>query len=203
VLGCLLGARHDRQRPIGLAYIDAHADFATPSGSQTGSVASMCLAMAVGRGETPLARLAGDVPLVRDHDVALVGRRDEIDAWYGHEALQASAVLDLPGNAVRAAGYRETAAAVLERIGRPELDGFWIHVDADVLDPSVVPAVDSPEPGGPVLDELAALLVPLVRHPGAVGMELTIYDPKLDPDGSSATRLVELLERILGDRGAV
>ena len=48
------------------------------------------------------------------------------------------------------------------------------------------------------LDELADLLVPLVQHPRALGMELTIYDPALDPDRASAGRLVTLLERVLG-----
>ena len=39
----------------------------------TGSVASMGLALAVGRGDTQLAKLAGPVPLVRGEDVALIG----------------------------------------------------------------------------------------------------------------------------------
>jgi arginase len=71
-------------------------------------------------------------------------------------------------------------------------------VDADVLDPVVMPAVGSPEPGGPGIDELAALLAPLVSHPNALGMALTLYDPSLDPDRSSAARLVGLLESSLG-----
>jgi arginase len=75
-------------------------------------------------------------------------------------------------------------------------------VDADVLDPLVMPAVDSPEPGGPGIDELAALVAPLVNHPRALGMEVTIYDPALDPDRSSAVRLVELLEKLLGSGSA-
>ena len=48
------------------------------------------------------------------------------------------------------------------------------------------------------LDQLAELLTPLARHPKAVGLEVTIYDPKLDPDRASAARLVTLLERVLG-----
>ena len=64
VLGCLLGAGR-RAGQVGLAYVDAHADFATPEESQTGSVASMCLALAVGHGDSPLARLAGPTPIVR------------------------------------------------------------------------------------------------------------------------------------------
>jgi hypothetical protein len=41
------------------------------------------------------------------------------------------------------------------------------------------------------------LLTPLVRHPRALGLELTIYDPGLDPDRSCAARLVTLLENVL------
>jgi hypothetical protein len=69
VLVCLLGARQPARGSVGLAYFDAHADFGTPEESRTGSVASMCLALAVGRGERPSARLAGDEPLVHGKDV--------------------------------------------------------------------------------------------------------------------------------------
>lgn len=93
------------------------------------------------------------------------------------------------------------AAAALERLAAPALAGFWVHLDVDVLDPRVMPAVDSPVAGGPGLDELAALLLPLLRHPKALGMEMTIYDPGLDPDRSAGERLVGLLERLLSPSG--
>jgi arginase len=48
VLGSLLGASQGGERRVGLAYFDAHADFATPQESLTGSAASMCLALAHG-----------------------------------------------------------------------------------------------------------------------------------------------------------
>lgn len=198
VLGSLLGATRRAPR-IGLAYIDAHADFATPQESLTGSAASMCLALAVGRGDSPLARLGGPAPLVRAQDVVLIGRREAGPDSYGDAALGNSGILDLPA-AIRTgtAGW-SLAAAGLERLVSPELDGFWIHVDADVLDPHVMPAVDSPEPGGPGIDDLAALVAPLARHPKALGMQLTIYDPVLDPDRTCARRLVDLLAKILAN----
>ena len=61
VLGCLLGARQSVGGPVGLTYIDAHADFATPQESQTGAVSGMSLALASGRGDTPLAALGGKI----------------------------------------------------------------------------------------------------------------------------------------------
>jgi arginase len=176
VLGCLLGASlagrdtgragrdtgSDRSR-IGLAYVDGHADFASPEESMTGSVASM--------GQS-----------------------------YGHEVLAVSGILDLPwaaiapdGAAVPPAALADTASTVLDRVAANDVGGFWILVDADVLNPEVMPAVGSPEPGGPDIDELAALLAPLVAHPNALGLALTLYDPSLDRDRSSAGRLVEVL----------
>jgi arginase len=161
----------------------------------------MCLALAVGRGNTPLARLNGKEPLTNAANVVLIGRRDHAEPWYGHEALRASAILDLPHAAVRERRAAGISRAALDRLAQTDLAGFWIHLDADVLDPSVMPAVDSPVPDGLGLEEIAELLTPLVRHPQALGLELTIYDPTLDPDRACAARLVTLLERVLVGKG--
>ena len=75
---------------------------------------------------------------------------------------------------------------------------FFVHVDVDVLDPVFMPFVDTPEPGGLHPDTLTALLAPLVRHPRAVGMEMTIYDPRNDHDGRGAVLLADILERAFG-----
>jgi arginase len=193
VLGSLLGARRVGKQRVGLAYIDAHADFATPADSATGSAASMDLALAIGRGKSPLAMLDAARPLVRAADIVLVGRRDDADAAsYGHEALAASEILDLP-MPLDAEGIDALAARMLARVAADVVDGFWVHVDADVLSPEVMIAVDSPEPGGPDIGQLATLLAPLVVHPKALGLQLTIYDPALDPGLACGQRLVSLL----------
>lgn len=44
-------------------------------------------------------------------------------------------------------GHAPTADAV-DALGGGGLDGFWVRLDADVLDPSVMPTVDSPDPDG-------------------------------------------------------
>jgi arginase len=198
VLGGLLGVRAGGDTRIGLVYVDAHGDFATPEESVTGSVAAMCTALAVGRGDSPLARLAGATPLVRETDVVLIGRRDEAyGGIYGQGALGASAILDIPHNAVCGEGPAETARTALNHLAHSGVPRFWIHVDVDVLDPSVMPAVDSPEPNGLSVDELIRLLSPLISDQRAAGLELTIYDPHLDPDHACAKTLVSLLERAL------
>ncbi|MDG3581812.1 hypothetical protein [Galbibacter pacificus] len=46
-----------------------------------------------------------------------------------------------------------------------------------------MPAVDSRQQNGLSYSELSALLVPLLQHTKAVGIEFTILDPNLDKDG--------------------
>jgi arginase len=198
LLGALLGLQTNQRPPAGLVYFDAHADFATLESSPSGSAASMCLALATGQNDTPLAHLAGNNPLVRLEDLVHIGRRDDHEPWYGHGVLSASPALNLSCSSLRAKGTSAAAHAALQHVVRQPNSKFWIHLDADVLDPATMPAVDSPLPGGLDMNEIAELLDPLVHHPGALGLQLTIYDPSLDPDRSCANRLVALLERVLG-----
>jgi arginase len=197
VLGCLLGARRTANGPVGLVYLDGHADFATPEESGTGSAAGMSLALASGRGDTRLARLGGRAGLVEAGHIALLGRRDAAASGYGHAALAASAILDVPGDQFMTRTAADLAALTLARVTSPSLRGFWIHLDVDVLNPVAMPAVDSPEPGGPMPPALVELLTPLVHHPLALGMDVAIYDPALDADRSGARQLIALLEALL------
>jgi arginase len=54
-----------------------------------------------------------------------------------------------------------------------------------------MPAVDSPEPGGLTHQELATLLRTLTASELAMGVQLTIFDPDLDPDGRLAAELTD------------
>jgi arginase len=197
LLGALLGFRGALGAPVSLAYVDAHADFATLESSPSGSAASMCLALATGRNDTKLARLNGDEPLIHIEDVVHIGRRDDAEPCYGHATLTGSGALNIPHAAVRERGTFSTAQAALEHVAREEGGRFWIHVDADVLDPEFMPAVDSPLAGGLTLDELKEILSTLANDPRALGLQLTIYDPTLDSDRACASRLVGLLEAAL------
>jgi arginase len=88
-----------------------------------------------------------------------------------------------------------TAARFAQRPGR-----FWLHLDLDVLDESVMPAVDYRMPGGLGWEELEGLLRPLASSSALVGIDVTILNPNLDLDGSCARRTVELLAALLAPR---
>ena len=79
-------------------------------------------------------------------------------------------------------------------VARPELgDGFWLHLDADVLDDDIMPAVDYRQPGGLAPAELVTLLK-LARRSGRLsGMSVAIYNPALDSGAEAARTLVDAL----------
>ncbi|GAA3174234.1 arginase family protein [Nonomuraea roseoviolacea] len=188
VLGAALALR--RAGRYGLAYLDAHSDFRHLGNSpHVGAAAGEDLALVTGRGDGYLTDIDGLRPYVRDEDVIVLGVRDDDDL----RDFADSGLAYVPAAEVAARG-EEAAAAVL---AREDLDGFWIHVDADVLDSSVLSAVDSPAPGGLSADELVGLLRGLLRLPGAAGFQVTILDPDLDEDGSQAALLADVIVRAL------
>jgi arginase len=60
----------------------------------------------------------------------------------------------------------------------------------DVLDDELMPAVDYRMRGGLTFVELGELLKVLLKSGHAVSMDITIFNPNLDKDGSIARKLV-------------
>lgn len=190
LLGNLLALQ--RRGRHGLVFLDGHHDLQTPAVSRTGGAAGMDLALAVGIGPAILATLGGSLPLADPEDVALLGVRDD-PAWYTGDdverARRAMRVMMLDD--LRQVGMPEAARLVVEQMSRPDLDGAWLHVDVDVLDDAIMPAVDSRQPGGLSYAELAALVRPMIGSGRIVGMHFTIYDPDRDPALDSGRRLID------------
>ena len=75
------------------------------------------------------------------------------------------------------------AISYLIRDGGP--DGFWIHLDADVFDQSLMRAVDDPRPDGLRWDEAVSAISAAIGSGRAVGLQVAIYNPDIDPDGAN------------------
>jgi arginase len=195
LLGTLLSLR-SRGR-YGLLFADAHADFYQPEANVNGEVASSELALATGRGPAALTVWDGFDSLVRDEDVVVVGTRDHDEQiHYGSQSLP-SETLELTLANVRQRGSRAASSEALTRLTRAELDGFWIHLDADVLSDDVMPAVDYRLPDGFTTEELITVIKTALRSGHARGLEVTIYNPMLDPSLIAGKTLVSALTKIL------
>jgi arginase len=191
LLGSLLALR--RRGRYGLLFVDGHADFYQPEANPNGEAASMDLAFATGRGPAVLANLEGLGPLVRDEDVVAFAFRDEDEqARYGSQPL-APRIHAVDLAAVRRMGITAAAAEAMRHLARRDLDGFFLHVDADVLDDAIMPAVDYRLPGGLSAVELRHVLRAAAASGRLAGLEVTIYNPSLDHDGSAGRLLANAL----------
>ncbi|QWB21863.1 MULTISPECIES: arginase family protein [Streptomyces] len=196
LLGNLLALR--RRDRHGLLFLDGHTDFYQPSAEPVGEAASMELALATGRGPRVLTELEGRGPLVRDEDVVALGFRDAEDSGsYGMQPLP-SALHAMDLATVRAQGAAEAARRA---VGLLTDTGYWIHLDVDVLDDTAMPAVDYRLPGGLTWQELETVLRTALSDGGAVGLDVAIFNPRLDPDGSITERLTECLVRSFDGQG--
>lgn len=193
VIGIALALR--RRGRFGLAYLDG-LDYRHDS-EEVGAAGGESLALVTGLGGL-LAELEGTGPSLRPTDTVVLGLRPGDE--YAEEAAAAGLhLIDAPTvGADPAAAVQRT----LEILESTDLDGFWVHVDADVIDGGLLPAVDSPEPDGLTFDDLATVLGRLLASPRAVGMDLAIYDPDLDPGLQGGRRLTDALVAAFAARGA-
>ena len=184
LIGNLLALR--RLGRYGLFFIDGHSDFYLPEESPTGEVADMDLAIVSGHGPEILSNLDHLKPLVKEQDIVVFGYRDSAQsAQYGCQDIKKTTMINAVELVdVEKLGLKNTASLGIQALLKNELSGFWIHLDADVLDDSIMPAVDYRLPDGITFPELSNLLKLLLLSKKAVGISVTIFNPTLDKDGS-------------------
>lgn len=197
LLGAVLALK--RRGRYGLLYIDGDADFYQPEVNPIAGAASASdLAFATGRGPDVVCDLEGQRPLVRGDDVVVFASRDAADREQrGCQPLPAD-MLELDREAVRRAGPAAAAEQAVAFLTRPDgAQGFWIHVDADVFDETIMRAVDDPRPNGLAWEDLVSVLRVAITSGAAVGLQIAIYNPDFDPDGSNGRGLAATIRSAL------
>jgi arginase len=198
LLGTMLALR--RRGHYGLLYVDGDADFYQPEVNPLrGAASASDLAFATGRGPDVVTDIEGRRPLVRDEDVVVFACRDAADRERrGCQPLPEN-MLVVDRDQVRRLGAATAASEAvryLTREGGPE-DGFWIHLDADVFDETIMQAVDDPRPDGLAWDEVVLTLSVALRSGRAIGLQVAIYNPDIDTDGSNGRGLAATVREAL------
>ena len=194
ILGCLAGAGTTGE--VGLVHVDGHSDFFHPgnydASARLGSAAGMDLALATGRGE-PLLSMWNGRALVMDRNVVQIGERDELDQDYAYRDIEGTCIGRLPVRTVQTLGVQTTVERTLAKLADASVP-LWLHIDLDVLDQAVLPAVDSPGSPGLTFEELAELVGRFLKSRRLIGMDIAIYDPDLDPSGRHARAIVRCFQ---------
>ena len=184
-----------QQGKYGLFFLDGHTDFMMPDFSQTGGAAGMDLAIITGHGHPKLTNILNLQPYFDEKNVWCVGNR-EYDRDYVKPILE-SEITYVDLQKVRSVGMAQCTGQFLEMVENHQLDEFFIHLDVDVLNDRIMPAVDSRQPDGLEYEELTHLLENLLASPKAIGLEITILDPSLDKVGVYTTELITNLVKAI------
>ncbi len=199
LLGCLAGIR--KSTPLSLLHIDGHSDFRHPGNYDPsvtlGAAAGMDLALATGRGEALMTEWPGVTgPLLQDQCVVQLGERETLDKdWVWPDVLDTEITVIDVHEAV-AQGSSKTIGKIEAILQRGADRPIWLHLDVDVMDQAIMPAVDSPGSPGLSPEFLVSVCRHVLTHHPCAGMTVTVFDPDLDPAGEYASLIVKLLKDV-------
>lgn len=194
-IGVVAGVQraHGAGANIGLVWLDAHSDFNTPETSYSGILAGMPVAILAGLAG-PLWREAAQLksPLATDR-ILIAGVR-EIDEK--EEILLRStnvrviAAADLDKNSVFENAVDRLSSSV---------DYIVLHLDLDLLDPSLVPSASTPSPSGLTIRQASRMIKYVLATGKTAVMTITSLNPGAGVRGDrSVESALSLLETSLG-----
>jgi arginase len=76
-------------------------------------------------------------------------------------------------------------------------DGFWIHLEADVFDETIMRSVDDPRPDGLTWNEGIAVPCTALASDHAAGLQVAIYNPDIDTYGADGRGLASAIRSAL------
>jgi agmatinase len=169
---------YEGRGPITLVQIDAHLDWRDEVGGEREGYSS------------PIRR-ASEMGWIGD--IFQIGLRGVGSA----RAQEVAATRDYGCEIVTAYEVHEAGMdAVLARI--PAGGDYYLTIDADGLDPSVMPAVAAPAPGGLTFDQARTLIHGLEERGRVVGMDVVEITPSRDVNQISAVAAGRLMANLIG-----
>lgn len=183
--------------PVGVIWIDAHADFNTAESTPSGNIHGMPLAALVGIGDKRLVDLGGSGRKVDPTRVVIIGSRD-LDP--GEKAfLREVGVNVFTMKEIDRLGLASVMEQAIELATR-DTNGLHISFDMDAVDPDFAPGVGTRVPGGLTYRE-AHLSLELIADSGKMtSLEIVEVNPTLDHENRTALMAAELILSAFGKR---
>lgn len=164
-----------RYQNLSVLQIDAHSDLRE---SYLGNPYSHASVMARINESKPEICQVGIRALCKE-EAELITQSDNIHTWFAHDIRK----------------QNEWQRSVLELL----TDNVYVTIDADGFDPSVIPAVGTPEPNGLYWQETLDLLKEVFQRKNVVGFDIVECAPK-EGEVQSQYNLAKLLYRLIGYR---
>lgn len=169
---------------VAVVWLDAHGDLNDVDSSPSGAFCGMVLRALLGDGPEGLASAGPN--LLAPAQLVLAGTRALDDGESAYVDAHGIRVIETPG-----LDDPETIVRAVEETGATSV---YVHIDLDVLDPSAIDGIGSPEPFGVLPERLTEAIRALRRRFDLAGAGLMEFAPE-SPD--AAERDLAVILRIL------
>ena len=191
-IGTIAGA-HTRPEPLGIIWVDAHADFNTPDTSPSGNVHGMVVSAVMGLCPPPLSIGSS---FVQAHQIVMIAIRD-LDAAE-RVALRASGIMVITMRDIDEHGIAAMMRRALHHLHA--VAAIHVSFDMDALDPSIAPGVGTPVSGGLSIREAHLIMETLCDDGRVQSLDLVEVNPILDQFNHTAALAVDLTTSLFGQR---
>jgi arginase len=174
-------------RNTGVVWFDAHGESTTPDTTTSGFLDGMGISILTGQCWTTLARTIPGFDPVPGAHILLVGARD----------LEPDEVTLLDRTGITRVSGTEHLGSLLASLAR-QVDGVYLHIDLDVLDPTEAIANQWAPPGGLTVESMKEAVKTIQAHTRIKALGIAAYDPEADHDGRALAAASSITEFLLG-----
>jgi len=182
-LGTVSGCGTDN---TGIIWFDAHGEATTPETTKSGFLDGMPISTILGRAWQTLAKTVPGFSPVPGRRILLLDAR----------AAEPCEALLLEELGVSRLSKPDELPTKLIPIAK-QVQQFYLHVDLDVLQPSVATANQWTPPGGITVEELIKALEEARRATKVAALGIGSYDPALDQNGRALEAAVAVVQALL------
>jgi len=179
----------------GILWLDAHGDFNTPTTSPSGFIGGMCLALTCGRGPSLTDEIEKLRPLVSEENIIHIGSRalDPEEA----KAMRESPIVLRSATEVHRVGIEYTTETAAHGLAE-RCDWILCHLDLDVIDPRMLPAVNFPAAGEALTTDETVTIIRGLQTTGKLRVfNIAAYNPMMDNyNYESGMKILKLLSNI-------
>ena len=181
-------------KPLGLIWVDAHADMNSPASSESGNVHGMPLAALLGAEPAELHFSEPSPAILAKHTV-LIGIRNLDDVE--KTIVRGSLVHVFTMKDIDRLGIGEVMERAIAIVTRGT-GGFHVSYDLDACDPMVAPGVGTPVKGGLSYREAHVVMETVAETGKLTSFDLVEVNPTLDIRNTTAELGTELALSALG-----
>lgn len=190
-LGCcsaslgMIGGIGDARGRVGMIWFDCHTDAHTPETSPNGFFDGMPVAVIAGQcWKSYRRKVPGFVEIPEDRilSVGLQSLFDGSPISLGGSAAQRTVGMLVHKPKIEALGFHGALVEALDEL-RGRCDQVYVHIDADVLDTSILSASSLISSGGLTPSEVGFSLEQIAKRFEILAVAFSAFDPHADPRG--------------------